>query len=140
MSKIRQFSGLQLKSPKKKNRVKNYQELQQLAESDLDSSDLYQANLLDNFYPNRPATLHDICLHDGTTKEMMMQMVEDNMSNFRSQEFQITGYMTLTTLKNEKLTFTQCFYNLYRSLISHNWWVKVSQQKRHLTSIFENVL
>jgi len=25
---------------------------------------LYQANLLDNFYPNRPASLSDVCLYD----------------------------------------------------------------------------
>ena len=52
------------KPEKRKVRVKKYRELQQLAESDPHSNDLYQANLLDNFYPNRPATLHDICLYD----------------------------------------------------------------------------
>ena len=52
------------KPEKRKVRVKKYTELQQLAESDPDSNDLYQANLLDNFYPNRPATLHDVCLYD----------------------------------------------------------------------------
>ena len=52
------------KPEKRKVRIKKYQELQQLAESDPDSKDLYQANLLDNFYPNRPANLHDVCLHD----------------------------------------------------------------------------
>ena len=52
------------KPEKRKVRIKKYQELQQLAESDPDSKDLYQANLLDNFYPNRPASLHDVCLYD----------------------------------------------------------------------------
>ena len=37
---------------KRKVRIKGYRELQQMAESDPDSNDLYQANLLDNFYPN----------------------------------------------------------------------------------------
>ena len=35
-----------------------------MAESDPDSNDLYQANLLDNFYPNQPATLSHVCLYD----------------------------------------------------------------------------
>ena len=52
------------KLEKRKVRIKKYQELQQLAESDPESKDLYQANLLDNFYPNRPASLHDVCLYD----------------------------------------------------------------------------
>ena len=43
---------------KRKVRIKGYQELQQMTESDPDLNDLYQANLLDNFYPNR------ICLYD----------------------------------------------------------------------------
>ena len=41
-------------------------------------------------------------LKKDTTKEMIMQI----MSNFSNQEFQITEYMTLATLKNEKFTFT----------------------------------
>ena len=52
------------KPEKRKVRVKKYQELKQLAESDPDSNELYQANLLDNFYPNRPPALHDVCLYD----------------------------------------------------------------------------
>ena len=49
---------------KRKVRIKDYQELQQIAESDPDSNDLYQANLIDNFYPNRPASLGHVCLYD----------------------------------------------------------------------------
>ena len=33
------------------------------AESDPDSNDLYQANLLNNFCPNRPAALSHVCLY-----------------------------------------------------------------------------
>ena len=47
---------------KRKVRIKGYRELQQMAESEPDSNDLYQANLLDNFYPNRPAALSNSCL------------------------------------------------------------------------------
>ena len=39
------------KPERRKVRVKKYRELQQLAESDPDSHDLYQANLIDDFYP-----------------------------------------------------------------------------------------
>ena len=49
---------------KRKVRIKGYRELQQMAESDPDSNDLYQANLIDNFYPNRPASLGHVCLYD----------------------------------------------------------------------------
>ena len=52
------------KPDNRKVRVKKYKELQHLAESDPDSNDMYEANLLDNFYPNRPASLNNVCLFD----------------------------------------------------------------------------
>ena len=45
----------------RKVRIKKYQKLQQLAESDPDSNDLYEANLLDNVYLNQPPTLSKVC-------------------------------------------------------------------------------
>ena len=50
------------KSENRKVRVKKYIKLQQLAESDPNANDLYQANLIDNFYPNRPVSLGHVCL------------------------------------------------------------------------------
>ena len=50
------------KPENRKVRIRKYRELQQLAESDPDSNDLYEANLLDNFYPMRPTALADVCL------------------------------------------------------------------------------
>ena len=52
------------KPEKRKLRLKKYQELQELAKSDPDSVDMYQANIIDTFYPNRPAILRDVCLYD----------------------------------------------------------------------------
>ena len=52
------------KPDNRKVRVKKYKELQHLAESDPGSNDMHEANLLDNFYPNRPASLNDVCLFD----------------------------------------------------------------------------
>ena len=49
---------------KRKVRIKGYRELQRMAELDPDSNDLHQANLLDNFYPNWPASLDHVCLYD----------------------------------------------------------------------------
>ena len=71
------------KPERRKVRVKKYQELQQLAESDPDSHDLYQANLIDDFYPNRPATLKKmyVCmiLLNGIAKVIVIEMVKGSM-------------------------------------------------------------
>ena len=52
------------KPENRKVRIKKYGQLKQLAELNPDSNDLYEANLLDNFYLNRPAALADVCLFD----------------------------------------------------------------------------
>ena len=38
--------------------------LQQIAESNPDTEEIFQDNLLDTFYPERPDSLEDVCLHD----------------------------------------------------------------------------
>ena len=50
------------KPENRKVRVKKYSKLQQLAELDPNSNDLYKDNLIDNFYPNRPVSLGEVCL------------------------------------------------------------------------------
>ena len=100
---------------KRKVRIKGYRELQQMAESDPDSNDLYQANLIDNFYPNRPASLGHVCLYDfvkwyrrgDNDAEGRRQYV--SMLELESQRFQITEYMTQTNQTNERHTFTLCY-------------------------------
>ena len=52
------------KLEKRKVRIKGYQKLERMAESDPHSNDLYQANLLNNFYPNQLAALSHVYLHD----------------------------------------------------------------------------
>ena len=47
------YNGSVSRDQKRKIRIKGYQELHQMAESDPDLNDLNQANLLDNFYPNQ---------------------------------------------------------------------------------------
>jgi len=83
------------KPEKRKVRLKKYLELQQLAKSDPDYNDLYQANLLDNFYANRPASLSDACFYDllnVITEVTIMKMEQDSKSGFKNQEFLITEY------------------------------------------------
>ena len=65
----------------------------------------------------------------------MMQRVEDNMSDLENRKFLIIEYMIQTNLMSERHTSTHCCFFLCHSLMSHNWSVKVKQQKKPLMNI-----
>ena len=45
------------------DRLKSHTALMDLS-SDPDSEDLFESNLVDTYYPNRPDKLEDVCLYD----------------------------------------------------------------------------
>jgi len=47
---------------KRKRRLKDHGKLKQLAEIDPDSTDVFENNLIDSFYPNRPNELENVCV------------------------------------------------------------------------------
>ena len=49
---------------KRKCLLKNHAKIQKLAKDDPDSDDIFAQNLLENYYPERPADMEDICLYD----------------------------------------------------------------------------
>ena len=51
-------------SEKRKRRIKKYTELKNIAKSNPDSTSIFEANLIDDHYPNRPSGLENVCLHD----------------------------------------------------------------------------
>jgi len=106
---------ISVESPqKRKVRKKGYQELQRMAESDPDSNDLYQANLIDNFYPNRPDSLSHVYLYDF----VKWHCRDDDYVRAGKSKFLITEYMTSTNQMNERHTFTLYCCYLYHSLMN----------------------
>ena len=49
---------------KRSRRLKDHKVLEQMAKHNPDNEDIYEDNLLDTYYPQRPESLEDICLHD----------------------------------------------------------------------------
>ena len=49
---------------KRNHRLKDHKLLQQIAQSNPDTEDIFEDNLIDTFYPQRPATLEGVCLYD----------------------------------------------------------------------------
>ena len=53
---------------KRKRRLKDHKQLEELARSDPDIDDIYEESLLETHYPQRPDRLADVCLYDFVTK------------------------------------------------------------------------
>ena len=49
---------------KRKRLLKNHAKIQKLAKDDPDSDDIFAQNLFENYYPERPADMGDVCLYD----------------------------------------------------------------------------
>ena len=48
----------------RKRRLKDHSKLSEIKERDPNSKDIFEANLIDNFYPERPDDMDDVCLYD----------------------------------------------------------------------------
>ena len=54
-----------IRRPHNRNRrLKDHEELLQIQANDPDSEDIFKPNVLNNYYPERPDELEDVCFHD----------------------------------------------------------------------------
>ena len=53
---------------KRSRRLKNHKVLQEMARQIPNSENIFEDNVLDTFYPQRPASLEDVCLYDFVAK------------------------------------------------------------------------
>ena len=49
---------------KRSHRLKDHSKLQEIAKQDPNNKDIFEDNLIDTFYPQRPSELEDVCLYD----------------------------------------------------------------------------
>ena len=49
---------------KRKRRIRNHNKLKELLENNPDSVNIFDSNIIDDFYPARPDELEDVCLYD----------------------------------------------------------------------------
>ena len=48
----------------RKRRLKDHSKLQEIREQDPNSTNIFEPNLVDTFYPERPDEMEDVCLYD----------------------------------------------------------------------------
>ena len=49
---------------KRKRRLKNHKRLKEMLDAEPDSVNIFESNIIDDFYPKRPDELEDVCLYD----------------------------------------------------------------------------
>ena len=82
--------------PHKRNRrLKDHKVLQQIAQSNPDTEDIFEDNLIDTFYPQRPATLEGVCLYDFVAHYDWQSRDDDGNRKYRK--------LTKPRLPNHKL-------------------------------------
>ena len=51
-------------SHKRSRRLKDHTKLKEIAKQDPNNKNIFEDNLIDTFYPQRPSELEDVCLYD----------------------------------------------------------------------------
>ena len=70
--------------PHKRNRrLKDHRVLQVMAKANPDSDDIFEGNLLENVYTERPDAMEDVCLYDFVSKYDYAGKVEDRARKYK---------------------------------------------------------
>ena len=90
---------------KRSRRLKDHKVLQQVAGSNPDTEEIFQDNLLDTFYPERPDSLEDVCLYDFVAN-YDWQGKDSRGKRVYTKLTKITGSLIPKTKTREKTTTT----------------------------------
>ena len=68
---------------KRSRRLKDHRVLQDMAKANPDSNDIFEGNLLENFYLERPDAMEDVCLYDFVSKYDYAGKDEDGARKYK---------------------------------------------------------
>ena len=82
------------------DRLKNHKVLEDVAKHNPDSEDIFQSNLLDTYYPQRPNDLQDVC----TTITVVQTVGQErgNTASLQSLDFPTTDSLILKRKSRDK--------------------------------------
>ena len=79
----------------RKRRLKDHSKLTEMRECNPNSTDIFEANLIDTFYPERPDDMEDVCLYDFVVDYVKTGVDKDGNTTYRR--------LTKSVLPNHKL-------------------------------------
>ena len=102
----------------RKRQLRNPSKLVEIWERNPDSTDIF---LMDNFYPELPDDMEEVCLYDlpSTRNVVKTVMGIPFTRNLTNTFFQTTGCTTQPRKRNGRTTTTLCFSSLFPSATKH---------------------
>ena len=67
----------------RKRRLRDHSKLAQIKEQDPNSTDIFEANLIDTFYPERPDDMEDVCLYDFVANYVKCGVDKNGKTKYR---------------------------------------------------------
>ena len=67
----------------RKRRLKDHSKLTEMRECNPNSTDIFEANLIDTFYPERPDDMEDVCLYDFVADYVKTGVDKDGNTTYR---------------------------------------------------------
>ena len=80
---------------KRSHRLKDHSKLQEMAKTNPNNKDIFEDNLIDTFYPQRPSELEDVCLYDFVANYELQGLDKHGKRQYRK--------LTKPKLPNHKL-------------------------------------
>ena len=120
---------------KRKRLLKNHAKIQQLAKDDPDSDDIFAQNLLENYYPERPADMEDICLYDFVANYDFNSMNRRGERNYKKlKKPRLPNHKIFSPVRrtNTKIITTRYFFFLCPSEKNSPCCKTERRRKRHL--------
>ena len=71
---------------KRSRRLKNYKQLKEIAEHNPANEDIFENNVIDTFYPQRPQEIEDVCLYDFVANYDWQGRDEQGRRNLQNQK------------------------------------------------------
>ena len=96
-------------SHNRKRRLKNHSTLVEIRERDPQSTDIFEDNLIDNVYPERPNDMEEVCLYDFVAEYEKCGVDEGGNPVYRERSKPILPNHRVYNPAKERTTTTLCF-------------------------------
>ena len=109
---------------KKKWRLKDHSKLVQMQQNDPNSTDLFEDNLVDTFYPRRPNDMEDVCLYDFVTDYIKIGVDKNGKTVYQKLGNSLLPNHKLfnPNKENERESYIPYCYCSYPFVMRELWW------------------
>ena len=100
----------------RKRRLRDHSKLVEIQQRNPNSTEIFEDNLVDTFYPERPDEIEDVCLYDFVANYVKCGIDEDGKTKYRKLNKSVLpnhNYLTLKRRTKRRAISTPCFCSLF---------------------------